>query len=127
MTLKITLMGQNSILSPKQKMKVIFRCLSSSLKPIFLISVFSHMELCPKIKYLFRKKKVVTYIVKLVSQSMTLHKERDLIVVLSFVFLVLQYNHYHFQILEPSLLLDFQAVVWVSSDYFLIHISFLVA
>ncbi|KAL9315324.1 hypothetical protein ACSQ67_016325 [Phaseolus vulgaris] len=39
---------------------------------------------------------------------------KKLIVVLSFLFWILQYKHYHLQILEPNLLLDFQVVVWVA-------------
>lgn len=63
---------------------------------------------------------------KHVLQSLMLHKEKDLIVALSFLFWILLCKHYHLQILELNLLLDFQVVVWVSSDYLIIHIAFLV-
>jgi len=40
-------------------------------------------------------------------QSTTLHKEKDLILVLFFLFSILQYKHCLLQTLEPNLLLDF--------------------
>ena len=73
-----------------------------------------------KLRYVCRKNKVLPLelcsTAKHVLQFLTLHKEKDFTVALSFLFWIFLCKHYHLQILEPNLLLDFQVIVFNSPN-----------
>lgn len=111
MTLKMALMGKNSSWSQNQKVKVIY---SVTIVEGYLLNssslFFLFVQLVCQTMIFVHKNENYTldlYCSITCMQSMTLHKEKDLIVVLFFLLLVLQYKHYLLQILEPNSLLDF--------------------